>query len=148
MINTRVCLDSEIYKWLVSINVIQQTNKHKQLQNGKFEIDQESSKMLENGFKFAEIVRSLAKLLGDGSSTPSNLPTLNSLKNQNTSAARLYNWNIISDALKKIGLTMDPDIKSLLVVGDPQMINEFLKDMYDTAQNKLDKLSSISSQHV
>ena len=36
---------------------------------------------------------------------------------------------------------MDPDIKSLLVSGDIEMINEFLKDIYDSASNRLEKYS-------
>jgi len=38
---------------------------------------------------------------------------------------------------------LDPDIKSLLVGGDVEMINEFLKDMYESASNRLEKLIQI-----
>ena len=39
---------------------------------------------------------------------------------------------------------LDPDIKSLIVGGDADMINEFLKDIYETASNRLEKLSMSS----
>jgi hypothetical protein len=49
----------------------------------------------------------------------------------NSPTARLYNWNILTERLKKIGVELDSDIKSLVVGGDLEMISEVLKDIYD-----------------
>ena len=35
-----------------------------------------------------------------------------------TPANKLYNWTIIAEGLKKIGVILEPDIKSLIVSGD------------------------------
>lgn len=53
---------------------------------------------------------------------------------------------MISEALKKIGVTLDTDIKSLIISGDLQMINELLKDIYVSENKDFDKISVASSQ--
>lgn len=35
------------------------------------------------------------------------------LKEVKSTGLRLYNWNIIADALNKLGVTLDNDIKSM-----------------------------------
>ena len=52
-------------------------------------------------------------------------------KDSNTPASRLYNWNLIQDFLKKLGVNLDSDVKSLIVAGDSAMINEVLKDIFE-----------------
>lgn len=37
----------------------------------------------------------------------------------------------MSDMLLKVGFALDPDIKSLLVQGDTEMVNEVLRDLMD-----------------
>jgi hypothetical protein len=48
---------------------------------------------------------------------------LDKLKDSNTPATRLYNWNIIAEAMKRLNFRLDNDIKSLIVGGDIDMIN-------------------------
>lgn len=45
-----------------------------------------------------------------------------------TPAARVYNWNIIQQSMNSINIPLDPEIKSLVISGDSDMINEFLKE--------------------
>ena len=54
-----ITLDPVIYNWLVSINVIQQNPRHRVIANGKFELDEISSKPFETGLVFAEIFKNL-----------------------------------------------------------------------------------------
>jgi len=61
--------------------------------------------------------------------------SLDKLKDSSTPASRLYNWNILSEAMKKMGITLDSDIKGLIVSGDTQMLAEILKDIYDFDMN-------------
>lgn len=44
--------------------------------------------------------------------------SLDKMKDSSTPAARVYNWNILSDAMKKMGMSLDSDIKGLVVSGD------------------------------
>lgn len=71
--------------------------------------------------------------------------SLDKLKDSNTTASRLYNWNLLTDAMKKMGISLDSDIKSLIVAGDTQMLAEVLKDIYEFDMNQLEKISIPSS---
>ena len=71
---------------------------------------------------------------------------LDKLKESSTPATRLYNWNLIADAMKKLGMSLDTDIKSLIVSGDGPMINELLKDINDYESNRLEKMSVATSK--
>ena len=48
----------------------------------------------------------------------------------NTPGARVYNWNIVAEALAKFNYHIDKDIKDLIVAGDEDMILQTLKDVY------------------
>ena len=68
------------------------------------------------------------------------------MKSNNLPSARLYNWNVISETMKKLGINMDPDIKSQIVQGDSDMLNEYLKDLYDSISSMIEKISNSSSR--
>ena len=76
----------------------------------------------------------------------SSISNLDKLKDSATPASRLYNWNLLADAMKKLGMSLDTDIKSLIVAGDFDMINELLKDIHDSETHRLDKMSLASSK--
>lgn len=59
------------------------------------------------------------------------MPEMNTLKQAQTPAAKLYNWNILSQALELVGIVLDPDTKSLIIAGDTDMIIEVLKQIYN-----------------
>lgn len=44
--------------------------------------------------------------------------------------------------MKLIGINLDTDVKSLIVGGDNEMINELLKDIFENASSKLEKMTS------
>lgn len=137
-------LDNEIFKWLASLNVIAPSPKFKVLSNGKYELDELTTRVFENGLKFADLIKYLFPVIME-ENNPLPLKTLQSLKDQNTPASRLYNWNILYEILKKMGVNLDPEIKSLLVKGDLPMINEFLKDIFENISNRLERMSAASS---
>jgi hypothetical protein len=63
------------------------------------------------------------------------------LKQVTSTGVKLFNWNIISETLNKIGIQVDADIKVLIVKGDCDMINELLKDImlkFDVGEKKKD----------
>ena len=54
-----------------------------------------------------------------------------------TPAAKLYNWNLIIDALKTFEINVEEDVKNLIIGGDLQFIVELLEQI----KKKEDELS-------
>ena len=61
---------------------------------------------------------------------------MNTLKHAQTPAAKLYNWNIMSQALELVGIILDPDTKSLIIAGDREMLIEVLSQIYTEETGK------------
>lgn len=61
------------------------------------------TKQLEVGTKIGELLDKINK----GNHNYTGYMSLDKLKDSNTAAARLYNWNILTDAMKKMGITLD-----------------------------------------
>ncbi|CAG9325131.1 unnamed protein product [Blepharisma stoltei] len=70
------------------------------------------------------------------------MPEINSLKDTSSAAAKLYNWNVLIRALETVGVTIDSDMKALIVAGDRAMVTEVLKSLYETEQRVMSKDSS------
>ena len=47
----------------------------------------------------------------------SPLTNIESLKEINSPAARMFNWNILSVVFKKFGIVIEPSVKSMLMTG-------------------------------
>ena len=45
-------------------------------------------------------------------------------------AGKLYNWNTICDVYKTIDVRIEADVKSLIIAGDLDMLNEVLRQVY------------------
>lgn len=58
------------------------------------------------------------------------MPEINTLKQALTPAAKLYNWNVLSQALQLFNIHLDPDTKSLIIGGDREMLIEVLNQLY------------------
>ncbi len=97
-------------------------------------LDQRNTKMFELGDYFAKLIQLIVddkvkeegfeNVLGYGNK-------MKSLKHSFTPPGRLYNWNIIQEALEKLDIIVDNDVKSLIVARDNDMIDEVLKQIYD-----------------
>ena len=75
----------------------------------------------------------MEKLIAKSQRRPETpLPGLDSLKELYTPAARIYNWNILTEAFKKFNVIIEPDVKSLIISGDREMLLELLKELFDT----------------
>ena len=135
-------IDYEIFQWLVTIKVLKQSLPHQLKKSGKYELDTQTSVQFQNGKKFFEIGLNLSFL------AEKSIPIEKFvLKDGNTPTIRHYNWNILTNLFQEIGISVDKDIKNLIVQGDAEIINEFLKDIYAIAFNSLEKLS-VSYQYV
>lgn len=123
-------IDERIYKWLLSLEVIKpEGRKLKGSSPILIELSLSTSLSLESGVLFARLLKALlSKSLSQTNDFP--LASLDSLKEFSTPTSRLYNWNILSDAYKLIGLELDFNTKSLIVAGDKNSVLGFLVDLY------------------
>lgn len=46
-------------------------------------------------------------------------------------AGKLYNWNAICDVYKTIDVIVEADVKSLIIAGDLDMMNELLRMVFN-----------------
>ena len=129
-------VDYEVYHWLLTIKVLKSSPAHQIKKTGRYELDTQTSVQFQNGKKFFDIAVNLSTI----SDKYINLEKY-SLKDGNTQTIRLYNWNTLTNLFHMIGIEIDPDIKNLIVSGDVEIINEYLKDIYAIAYNSLEKLS-------
>ena len=125
-------LDSDLFNWLISLGLLKSSNAIKQNNNNKCELDANISQQFATGIIFSKIVEKILKLQSNKKQDPYILSNIDSLKNNSTPASKLYNWNIICEALKKMNVAVDQDIKSLVVAGDLDLINELLREVYKT----------------
>lgn len=86
-------LSYELYKWLSSVEAVPPTLKYKT--NGNYQVDVKIAEGLLNGTLLLPLLRHLAST----HSATINEPLLSSVKNSSTPAARMYNWNILSEVL-------------------------------------------------
>ncbi|OMJ86867.1 hypothetical protein SteCoe_11498 [Stentor coeruleus] len=112
-----------IYNWLKSTGLFHLTTRD--------EIPADLIQTFESGHAFTKLIKRLNQLKNklDRLSTP--LPEINTLKQALTPAAKLYNWNILSQALQLFNINLDPDTKSLIIGGDREMLIEVLNQLYE-----------------
>lgn len=118
-------LDPHLHHWLFSMNLLPVQNR--KLKNNKIELPLSTTSSIENGALILKLLRILAVKKNKSVAFPSDL----ALKNQSTPSSRLYNWNIISDLMKKMGLGLSEEMKGLIVNGDTPIMNEFFRDLYE-----------------
>ena len=118
-----------IYNWLKATGLFQL-----QSLKGKFILPSDLASSLESGQAFVKLLKYMNQVKVtvtqnklDRLTTP--MPEVNTLKNATTPAARLYNWNVLTQALELFGIDVDADTKSLIIAGDRDMITEILKSM-------------------
>ena len=58
---------------------------------------------------------------------PDKLPRL---KETVAPAGKLYNWNTVCDLYKTIDVKIEQDVKSLIIAGDLDMLNEVLRQVF------------------
>lgn len=120
-----------LLNWLQKSNVL----KHGPVQsNQKFYIHEEDAQAFENGLRFVPLIRRVLRSDSERVQTP--VPEINSLKETSSTAAKLYNWNILIKALEIINISVDSDMKALIVAGDRPIVAEILKSIYEAQLRK------------
>lgn len=124
-------IDSEIYDWLRSFQLVKGTQASQKLPSGKVTFDESASNQFLNGTIFAKLFQKLT-------STPSKLSEKAHLDHASTESlttavspsSKLYNWNLIYENLKKLNINIDKDVKALIAAGDNDMINDILHELH------------------
>ena len=127
----RIKLDNSIYKWLTAIKVMKPTNKPNMSTNGVVELDEHTTRLFENGTVFGLILEKLAFIQNfyqEEGEKPVRAP--NNMKEVHTPAAKLYNWTLLQESFKQYHMTIDDDVKNLLIAGDLEMNYEILKEIH------------------
>lgn len=122
-----------LYEWLVEIGVVTTALR---TDGGIVTLNESESKRLEEGPGIEVVLRSMAVAQKKTMSLNGEL-----LEAAVSPSSRLYNWNALIQAFQIFGVTVDSDVKSLIVAGDRQMVVEVLTQLH-TASSELTPLSS------
>ena len=119
-------IDDTIYNWMCELTVLKKDGIL--TDNGKVQLTEESSKQLESGYKVGELIKFVAERI----SSPKKSYTVNisKIKNQLSPAAKVFNWNEIQKQLNNLDITLENDIKSLIITGDNELLTTILWDLY------------------
>ncbi|CAD8199508.1 unnamed protein product [Paramecium octaurelia] len=113
LLNCNMKLDLDIYQWLVKINVLQELP----INNLFAHVDQALEEQFLNGIIVSQILKQFDQKIEVD------------VKQGNSNAIRLFNWNNVCRSLQQINITLDDDIKISIVKGDTQMLMQFLKEI-------------------
>ena len=128
---SNVLLESSIVKWLKTLDLLKDENIMGPAQDNKLQIDNYISSLLINGILIGNILEKCS-IKSKQSEYLSPLTSLKSLKSATTASGKLYNWSILCDVFKKLNIPIDSEIKALIVAGDTHLINEILKELYNS----------------
>ena len=118
-------VSAEILNWLQRADDTIEANY---ITGNYYELSPEWSSALENGAGFAPILTLVVKGLNERE-------VYNTLRDANSPAVRLGNWNFISKAIKQIGVDIDADTKALIVAGDSDVVLDILLQVHRASQN-------------
>jgi hypothetical protein len=93
-------IESEIFKWLQSLKIVREGKRSSE---GKVELPEQVTTRLFDGVYVCQIVKSILKHNGE----EEIVNKLAAIRENSTPAIRLYNWNLLAEALKKLGHSMD-----------------------------------------
>eukprot|EP00698_Gefionella_okellyi_P018549 TRINITY_DN5570_c0_g1_i1.p1 TRINITY_DN5570_c0_g1~~TRINITY_DN5570_c0_g1_i1.p1 ORF type:complete len:1254 (+),score=279.86 TRINITY_DN5570_c0_g1_i1:91-3852(+) len=113
-------IKADLYSFLVEFGVLSGPVPKRK---GYVRLDAQSSALFENGLAVATLLDHICKR------RKLSNPLQESLKSLSTPVAKLYNWNLLISALAKLSVHVDPDMKSLIVAGDTDLLVELLCDI-------------------
>lgn len=101
-------IESEIFKWLQNIKIVREAKRAAQ---GKVELPEAASARFFDGLYVSQIAKRILTHRGETDAAA----RLTAIKENSTPAIRLYNWNLLVEALKKLGYNIDYSEKSRLL---------------------------------
>ncbi|KAM3135414.1 hypothetical protein pb186bvf_012433 [Paramecium bursaria] len=139
-------LSTSLYQMFVQLKVFEP----KQTQATSIPLTDTQSILIENGIAIGKLLKALFNQAAKQSQRPlTPLPQLDQLKTITTASTKLYNWNILLEAMKQLQVPydIDPDIKKMILMGDPQILEDICNKIYggfqqNTIEKKIIKLNS------
>lgn len=106
--------------------------------SGNFDLDLKTSDELASGFLLSKL------LLALGTSASLNEPLIASVKNSNTPAARIYNWNVLADVplhptkgFAKLGVPIPKETQKEVTSGNHSTLVSLLIDLHKKLSAKV-----------
>lgn len=113
-----------MFRWLQNVGAVKEGRR---LPDNRIEIPEDLTMRLFDGVLVASIIRELSKLEADQNS----FEKLNAIKENSTPAIRLYNWNILTEILKKMNFALDYAEKSRLLNLEPAPLLKVLDALFN-----------------
>lgn len=120
-------LDPEILDWLILLEVIEIRSKIQLTPKKKYLIEPQMASKFANGLYMIQVIR---KILERRNMNTSMFTNMKFMETASTPVARLYNWNLVSEALRMVGISLDQDSKNLIVSGDLKMVHLVIEELY------------------
>lgn len=123
-------LDLPLFQKLVNMFILEEHQAKTIIQDKDVAVlDRDTAFQLENGIIVARYLEHVIGLMEQKKMRTNNadVSKLNQLKEANTPATKLFNWNIVLKELEKLGISIDSDSRGLIIAGDVDMILDTLK---------------------
>lgn len=98
----------------------------KRTQTSAIELSEQATGKFFDGLYISAIVKIILRNRNDEEAALK----LDSIKENSTPAIRLYNWNLITEALKKLGYTVDYSLKSRLLNLENEAMQSILNFLF------------------
>lgn len=104
-------VNEETFYWLRGLSLLS-LSEGKRIKEDTYSLGRNSITLFENGQMFAKILKTLSKLYSQSLKRPEPpFPEIDSLKEVNTPAARLYNWTILQECYKRLNIHLSAENK-------------------------------------
>ena len=110
-------INIDLYFWMLDRGDFEDDQKNQvDIANQRVRLTREHGHRLENGLYIGKLMHAIRKTIIKKSKKPFTLdPTLSNLKDQTTSAAKEYNWNLIVSELKKFNMKYNKEQKDQII---------------------------------
>lgn len=113
-----------VLNWLKESNVLKFPSS---LEKTRFYLHELDAQAFECGLRFVPLIKRVLHAASPSERLSTPFPEINSLKDANSTAAKLYNWNTLIKVLETIEVPVDSDMKALIIAGDRAIVAEILK---------------------
>lgn len=120
-------IDPEVLDWLSLLEVLEIRSKLQMTPRKKYILDSHMTSKFSNGLYIIQIIR---KMLERRNMSMRMLNNMKFMESAATPVARLYNWNLVAEAMKLIDSRLDRDAKNLIISGDLKMLHLIIEDLY------------------
>jgi hypothetical protein len=112
-------LDIDLYFWMIDRGDFEDDQRNKvEIDKSRVKLHIDHRQRIENGFYIGKIMNVIRKTIIKMSKKPFTLdPNLTIMKDLTSSATREYNWNLVTQELKKFNIRITKEQKAQLIGG-------------------------------